>query len=83
MMEYTELLIAFWFQLSARENVTDRHLPDLTSRGNPSLLRASFFNGKFSNSTAPESVNTDLHLIVDVRCCTNCTTDAKHLNAQF
>lgn len=27
--------------------------PDFTSRGNPSLLRASFFKGRFSSSTAP------------------------------
>lgn len=30
------------------------HIPALTSNGNSSSFKASFFNGKFSNSTAPK-----------------------------
>lgn len=31
------------------------HIPALTSKGNSSSFRASFFNGRFSNSTAPKN----------------------------
>ena len=37
---------------------TLKYLPDRTSIGKPRLLRASFFNGKFSNSTWPITLMT-------------------------
>lgn len=78
-----------WQQKITKKILAVLIIPDLTSSGKPNLLRASFFNGKFSSSTAPvnknkgKQIRTKTHFILFMQnliCIQSIKFKSKYLN---